>query len=280
MCDTFSVLIVLISLKDSHGFVLPDELMVERLFAQPGYRPMMGLTSIDAGKFFCNRYDASLLSERRRVIVEQRIRCVFENDVSKEVIRFAGTWIATSKISGFAQLGGIWEPDFVLVQKQNPQDLVGGCVCFPTGWHPEEKMGKPLVSAHGIVPGLNPALGAKIAPFIAGLAEGRCYQRTNWGLTASDQLDQHPSCQIPEIRLRQGYGGQVKDEVFLRIEWQALTSLTTDLAVFGIRIFHLRLEQLDARSRGLLKENLQTMPAEMLRYKRIEHCRDWLVARL
>lgn len=149
-------------------------------------------------------------------------------------------------------------------------------------------MGKPLVSAHGIVPGLNPALGAKIAPFIAGLTEGRCYQRTNWGLTASDQLDQHPTRRIPEIHLRQGYGGQVagrvgeqvKDEVFLRIEWQALTSLTTDLAVFGIRIFHLRLEQLNERSRGLLKENLLTMPSEMLRYKRIEHCRDWLVERL
>jgi hypothetical protein len=151
-------------------------------------------------------------------------------------------------------------------------------------------MGKPLVSAHGIVPGLNPALGTKIAPFIAGLADGRCYQRMNWGLTASDQLDQHPTRQIPKIHLRQGFhfrqgyggqaGGQVKDEVFLRIEWQALTSLTTDLAVFGIRIFHLRLEQLDERSRGLLKENLRTMPAEMLRYKRIEHCRDWVVERL
>jgi hypothetical protein len=241
---------------------------------------MMGLTSIDAGKFFRNRYEGSLLSERRRMIAEQQIRCVFENDVSKEVIRFAGTWIATSEISDFAQLGGIWEPDFVLVQKQSPQNLVGGCVCFPTNWHPEEKMGKPLVSAHGIVPGLNPALGAKIAPFITGLAEGRCYQRTNWGLTASDQLDQHPTRQIPKIRLRQGYGGQAKDEVFLRIEWQALAALTTDLAVFGIRIFHLRLEQLDERSRGLLKENLRTMPAEMSRYKRIEHCRDWLVERL
>lgn len=244
----------------------------------------MGLTSIDAGKFFRNRYDASLLSERRRVIAEQQIRSVFENDVSKEVIRFAGTWIATSEISDFAQLGGIWEPDFVLVQKQSPQNLVGGCVCFPTYWHPEEKIGKPLVSAHGIVPGLNPALGTKIAPFIAGLAEGRCYQRTNWGLTASDQLDQHPSCQIPEIHLRQGYGGQageqVEEAVFLRIEWQALASLTVDLAIFGIRIFHLRLEQLDERSRGLLKENLRTMPAEMLRYKRIEHCRDWVVERL
>ena len=240
----------------------------------------MGLTSIDAGKFFRNRYDASLLWERRRVMAGQQIRCVFENDVSKEVIRFAGTWIATSEIDDFAQLGGIWEPDFVLVQKQNPQNLVGGCVCFPTGWRPEEKMGKPLLSAHGIVPGLNPALAPRIAPFIAGLMEGRCYQRTNWGLTSSDQLDQHPSCQIPEIRLCQGYGGQVKDEVFLRIEWQALTALTTDLVVFGIRIFHLRLEQLDERSCGLLKENLQTMPVEMLRYKRIDHCRDWLVERL
>jgi hypothetical protein len=231
---------------------------------------MMGLTSIDAGNFFRNRYDASLLSERRRIIAEQQTCCVFGSDQSKEVIRFAGAWIAISEISDFAQLSGIWEPDFVLVQKPNPQNLVGGCVCFPTGWHPEEKMGKPLVSAHGIVPRLNPALGAKIAPFIAGLGEGRCYQRTNWGLTASDQLDQHPTRQIPEI----------KDEAFLRIEWQALASLTVDLAIFGIRIFHLRLELLDERSRGLLKENLRTMPVEMLRYKKIEHCRDWLVERL
>jgi hypothetical protein len=284
----------LISLKDSHGFVLPDELVVERLFAQPGYRPMMGLTSTDPEKFFRNRYDGELLLERRWVIREHQIRCVFQNDKPEEVIQFAQRWVAAPDVTDFAQLGRIWEPDFVVVEKQNPQNLIGGCVCFPTGWHPEEKMGKPLVSAHGIVPGLNPALGSKIAPFIAGLMEGRCYQRTNWGLTSSDQLDQHPSCQIPEIHLRQGYGGQVrlrqglvgqvggqvKDEVFLRIEWQALTSLTTDLAVFGIRIFHLRLEQLDERSRGLLRENLRTMPVEMLRYKRIEHCRDWLVESL
>jgi hypothetical protein len=257
-------------LKDSHGLVLPDELIVERLFAQPGYRPMMGLTSIDPGSFFRNRYDESLLWERRRIIAESGSRSVFESSRSGEAIRFARTWISIADVVDLAQLGRLWEPDFVIVEKQNPQTLVGGCVCFPTGWLPEEKMGKPLVSAHGIVPGLNPALGAKIAPFITGIVEGRCYQRTNWGLTASEDWDQHPSCKIP----------QISEKVFLRIEWQALTSLNEDLALFGIRIFHLTLEQLEERSRTLLKENLRTMPAEMLRYKRIEHCLDWLVGKL
>src|SRR5262245_21566890 len=53
-------------------------------------------------------------------------------------------------------LGGAWEPDFLLLQCQadGVVRLVAGCVCFPSSWSLEEKMGHPIEHIHGVVPGL------------------------------------------------------------------------------------------------------------------------------
>ena len=88
------------------------------------------------------------------------------------------------------------------------------------------------------------------------------------------QMNQRPQDSIPEIESDCG-----PTRTFLRIEWQALAPLDECRVIFGIRIYHLTLESVrhHREAAQLLVENLQTMPEEMLGYKRLKRCRDRIV---
>ncbi len=62
-----------------------------------------------------------------------------------------------SNLETVIRLGGTLEPDFLLLEvgKDSSPRLVGGCVCFPSSWSLEEKLGHPLDIIHGVVPGLS-----------------------------------------------------------------------------------------------------------------------------
>ena len=115
------------------------------------------------------------------------------------------------------------------------------------------------------VPGLNSQLGPSVERFFVHLKPEEFYQRSNWSLTSSRQMNQRPQDNIPELGPNCDLTG-----TFLRVEWQALILIDQSRVLFGIRIYHLTLETV-RRQRGaaqLLTENLQTMPEDMLRYKR------------
>jgi hypothetical protein len=120
-------------------------------------------------------------------------------------------------------------------------------------------------------------LAPKISQFISRLDSKRCFQRTNWGLTGSRSLDQHPHRRIPPI-------GAATDPatVDLRIEWQALIGLPDDLVLFGIRVFHVPLSRVRATPKlaELLAENLVSMPSAVAEYKRLADCRRHLISYL
>src|SRR5690606_34211742 len=65
-------------------------------------------------------------------------------------------------------LGESWEPDFVLLRPEEDGAfrVVAGCVCFPSSWSLAEKIGHPMEFVHGVVPGLNAALGQQINSFL------------------------------------------------------------------------------------------------------------------
>src|SRR5258708_419043 len=89
------------------------------------------------------------------------------------------------------ELGAAWEPDFLLLALDSMGNivLVGGCVCFPSSWSLAEKIGRPIDVIHGIVPGLNAAIGAQIQGFLKKLRPGACWLRANWGLSRSPELN-------------------------------------------------------------------------------------------
>ena len=175
-------------------------------------------------------------------------------------------------------LGEAWEPDYVLL-KPDANDgrfhLVGGCVCFPSSWRFEEKVGQPLEVIHTPVPHLNEQLASPIHNFLSRLKPGSAWCRANWGLSRSPELNQHPARGLPKLRppLRE-------DEVWLRIEDQALVALPQSRGVlFGIRMTVVPLPEVKrhpAAQRGLVRA-LRTMPDAMLEYKGLLAAKDELL---
>ena len=187
------------------------------------------------------------------------------------------TTLAASTATQCAVLGCHWEPDFLILKLETGGQvrLVGGCVCFPSSWSLEEKIGQPIDVVHGVVPGLNSAIGAQIQGFLAKLRPGLAWLRSNWGVTRSAELNQHPTRKLP--RLDETI---TMDQVWLRLEHQALMALPRSNGVlFGIRLEVRPLSEV--RENRLLADRfrraLQTMPEPMAVYKGLANAREKLI---
>lgn len=174
------------------------------------------------------------------------------------------------------QFGRRWEPDFLVLSPTDSGAFVlrAGCVCFPSGWALEEKLGRPLEEIHGVVPGLNATIGAKIHQFLARLKPAAGWFRSNWGLSSSPERNQHPVRAVNQL-------GAVTppQSVWLRVEHQMLTGLAGGGVLFGIRLESVPLTAIhgdDLLRRGLHRA-LATMPGEMARYKNLTAIRPALL---
>ncbi|MES2693548.1 MAG: heme-dependent oxidative N-demethylase subunit alpha family protein [Verrucomicrobiota bacterium] len=170
------------------------------------------------------------------------------------------------------ELGRKLEPDlaFLSADESGAFRLRGGAVVFPTGWALEEKVGHTLDFIHGVVPGLNPALGSPIQQFLTKLRPGTAFLRHNWGLATTDECNLHPARRIapPTTPVQ-------LEKLWLRVEHQALIALPKTRGIaFGIRIASHRLDRVaESSARAGLKRALMTMPSEVAVYKQLEAVR-------
>lgn len=174
-------------------------------------------------------------------------------------------------------LGMAWEPDFLLLKRDKNERirLVAGCVCFPSSWSLTEKVGLPIESIHGVVPGLNPAIGNAIQTFLSRLRPGPAWLRGNWGLSRSPEFNQHPERRLPRLE-----ADAELDEIWLRVEYQALVALPlTHGILFGIRIAVHPLAQLrnDPVLGPRFLRALRTMPEPVAQYKSIAAVRETIL---
>lgn len=186
------------------------------------------------------------------------------------------------RVSGYGDsihaFGARLEPDVLLLSSDaaradaGEMRLLGGALCFPTGWALEEKLGQPLDVIHGVVPGLNPAIGASIRQLLAHLKPGIAFCRDNWGLAATDELNLHPSRHLPPPA-----PPVAMDRLWLRVEHQALVALPRSGGIaFGIRIALHRLDEVarDPTASAGLAHALATMPPALAAYKRIDRVHE------
>ncbi len=179
-----------------------------------------------------------------------------------------------------AELGKLWEPDFLLLQSdgRGPFRALAGCVCFPSSWSLTEKMGKPLEFIHGVVPSLNTQLGAPMQTFLSRLTPDVTWLRHNWGLSRSPELNQHPHRHLPRLD-----GAVDVENVWLRVEHQALVALPRCGGVlFGIRVsMHSLIEvRNDSAASAKLARALGTMPADIAAYKGLAAARQRIIEML
>jgi hypothetical protein len=171
----------------------------------------------------------------------------------------------------------LWEADFLLMK---PDDagvfrLYGGCLCFPSHWDLREKLGLPMADIHAPVPGLNETLGTQIDGFLRRIKPGVSWERANWGLSRTAELNLHPSRKLPRLD-----AGVALDEVWFRIEEQSLVALPESGGIlFGIRLVIVPMRDIkaDETARQGMIRALRTMPEPMARYKGIAPARERLI---
>jgi dimethylamine monooxygenase subunit A len=254
-----------------------SELLSEALFSPDGFRFSIGITPLRPEAFFANQANEEILRQRRCLLHERTdlyARGLKRAADWQTLVSSVRQWEPAASGEDIETLSAGWEPDFVVLDRNEPNRVLGGCVCFPSGWSLPEKIGKSLFATHAPVPGMNELLAPKIGQFISRLDSKRCFQRTNWGLTGSPMLDQHPQQGIPPIN-----AATDPATVDLRIEWQALIGLPGDLVLFGIRVFHVPLSRVRATAPlgELLANNLVSMPDPVAEYKRLANCRRHLI---
>jgi hypothetical protein len=142
----------------------------------------------------------------------------------------------------------------------------------------EEKIGRPIEVIHGVVPGLNGQIGAQINAFLSRLKPGIAWERSNWGLAASPELNQHPARPLPRLE-----SAVAIERIWLRVEHQALVALPRSGGIlFGIRVavHPLSAVKADATACQRLVRALTTMPPDVAAYKGLATARSGIVSLL
>ena len=257
-----------------------------RLFPAADYRHHLSVKRGDLKRFFAPpESDHSVIAERNRWLDESPslYSAAFESaaPMISETAELLGAPAVTppaDSVAAVTDLGRRIEPDIVLLEKapDGVFRVVAGCVCFPSSWSFPEKLGMPLDVVHSVVPDLNNAIGAPIANFLGRIQPGASWERSNWGLSASPERNQHPARQLPRLS-----APVALENVWLRVEDQILSLLPgTKALLFGIRILTCSLAELrrtEPDAAAGLHRTLATLPEPMARYKNIAQVRPALV---
>jgi hypothetical protein len=181
-------------------------------------------------------------------------------------------------------LARLIEPDFAIMRATRDRviRLVGGCVCFPSSWSPETKMGMRLQDIHAVVPGLNERMGGMIGGAMGNLKPTSVGMRADWSLKASTDLNHHPLKNMPPPDAT-----STPDDSFIRVERQMMVGLpeTPDAATgiaFCIRYALYRIADMakDPDLRAGVARALRTMPDDVAEYKGLATARGPLAKRL
>lgn len=160
------------------------------------------------------------------------------------------------------------------------------CVCVPSHWAPEEKLGLGFAALHAPVAD-NAVLLAASQQLVALATGGDCWERSVWTVSPSPRHDQHPRRHArtpwPAAHDEQTFAAQC----WLRAERQVFFPVGqgTRQAVFAIRVMLAPLTDMVQRREQALRlhDSLASMSQAVLEYKGLSGAREpllrWLKGR-
>lgn len=144
------------------------------------------------------------------------------------------------------------------------------CVCVPSHWAPEKKLGLSFAAVHAPVAD-NAALQAAGAKLVQLVTAGGCWERFVWTVTPSPRHDQHPDRHPRQPWPRAMDEGEFAAQCFLRAERQTFFPVGrgTRQAIFTIRVMLRPLVQAVATREQArrLHDSLASMSDAVLAYK-------------
>jgi hypothetical protein len=178
-----------------------------------------------------------------------------------------------------------FEDDFAVLDGESGT-LPWLCVCVPSHWAPEEKLGLDFMSLHAPVAD-NAALVAASRHLVALATGGDCWERSVWTISPSARHDQHPGRHAREPWPAPGDEDAFAAQCWFRAERQVFFPVGrgTWQAVFAIRVMLQPLAEA-ARAPGMaarLHDSLDSMTPAVLDYKNLAAAREpllrWLRSR-
>jgi len=116
----------------------------------------------------------------------------------------------------------------LMIEQEDSYALIAASVCAPSGWSLAKRLGSTLAILHAPIPKLNRQVGKSIQVLLSRLSSDKCYQRFNWGLKPAADLAIFPGQQYPQAASL--------DDLFLRIERQTLSRISSKAIIFSIDV--------------------------------------------
>ncbi len=143
-------------------------------------------------------------------------------------------------------------------------------VCMPSGWPPEDKIGKPFDAVHAPVPHIDP-INAKhdsIAKLMVNATRGAV--RFAWTITSDSALNHHPLRDVT-AKHPSPLPDHPAGEPLLRVERQVIWGFPDQqAALFLIRTYLYPLDSLQPPVRAALAQSVSGMSEASLRYKNMD----------
>jgi len=212
-------------------------------------------------------------------------RAVVEAGHSRQIVPGFDTGSALRAIAARGEATGAALPELAFEEDFAVLDGASGtlpwlCVCVPSHWAPEEKLGLDFVALHAPVAD-NAAIVGAAQHLVALATGGDCWERFVWTISPSARYDQNP-----RRHPRTPWPVSLDDEAFaascwLRVERQCFFPVGegTRQAVFTIRLMLQTLTQAVAApgNAARLHESLASMSDAVLDYKGLRAARGPLL---
>lgn len=171
-----------------------------------------------------------------------------------------------SGVEALDQIGRWIQEDVCLLSPQPPVVLEAGCVCFPSRWSLNDKIGKSADAIHRPVPRYQETIARPTASFLEKIQVDKPMSRLNWTVHDSDHLH----CPADERPRDDITADNVLEETFLRVERQTLRRLPRSGAVvFTIKTYLTPMREVlsNPGRRRVFVETVRGLPEESARYK-------------
>lgn len=218
------------------------------------YSVLPALHKLEHSPFIKNE---KLVQIRREAAKTQNV--FFEHNISEEIYKPICEYIAAETnqpINTFQNLAWNLAEDVVIQRIENNKDwMAAGYICLPSGWFPEEKIGKPLKEIHAPIPGMK----SNHFKLVEAMVNSGPFLRYVWSVVFENKLNFHPS--LPKKVFSPG------DSIYVKVEEQMTIGFPqVQASLFVLRQNILMPEEIDY---PILYQSCKNMTEEQKEYKGI-----------
>jgi len=157
-----------------------------------GYSVLPALKRLDGPVFVRDEEAGWYREEKERALAQQQ--CCMRHELPPELEAAIVAWIVgqTNVVAPFTLEGVMLQlqEDIAIQRIDQGRDWLAGChICFPSGWLPEEKIGRPLELIHSPIPGINLPTSHKLVETIVHHGP---FVRYVWSVVYERAINYHP----------------------------------------------------------------------------------------